>query len=68
MRLTIFLICDNRIQVDILHTLENIALNEWVDLLQITDQILDLHVRPFGSQVVQVSVKWHAHWIKRRSL
>ena len=43
MRLTIFLICDNRIQVDILHTLENIALNEWVDLLQITDQILDLH-------------------------
>ena len=40
---TFCLVADNRIQIDIFHTLENIALHKRVRLLKLCDQLFDLH-------------------------
>ena len=47
MAFSILLIANHRIQIDIFHTLEDIALDEWIRLFQCLDQLFDLHTFGF---------------------
>ena len=64
MTFSILFVANNRIQIDILHTSENITLDKWVRLFQCPDQLLISIRLDFVSsllQVVQVSVNLQAH-------
>ncbi len=61
---TIFFITDHSVQVDVLHTAEDILLNVRILLAKLPDQILDLRaLEPFSvpPQEAQLSVKRQAH-------
>ena len=47
MTFSILFVANNRIQIDILHTSENITLDKWVRLFQCPNQLFDLHTFGF---------------------